>query len=80
MGKYPLTTIYSLLSGILRSMRAKSPSYPKFLDKKDQSIKTFQTALDNLFKKLKSEGVGEDAQHTESISAEEEDTLGHLEY
>ena len=45
---YPPKTIYSLLTGILRSMRAKNASYFNFLDKKDQSFSTFRTALDNL--------------------------------
>ena len=73
--RYPPRTIYSLLSGILRAMRAENPAYPNFLDKKDLAFKTFQIALDNLFKKLKLDGIGIDSKHTENISAEEEDSL-----
>ena len=36
---------------------------------------SFRTALDNLFKQLKSDGVGSNSQHTENISPEEEDRL-----
>ena len=56
---------------------AESPQYPNFLCKFDPAFKTFHTAMDNLFKKLKSDGVGADAdaKHTEAISAEEEKQL-----
>ena len=72
--KYP-RTVYALLSGIIRSMVAENPQYPNFLCKSDPAFKTFHTAMDNLFKKLKSDGVGADAKHTEAISAEEEKQL-----
>ena len=49
--RYPLKTIHVLLSGFLRSMRLENPSYPNIFDKSDPSFATFQTALDNLFKK-----------------------------
>ena len=64
--KYPPRTVYALLS---RIMVAENPQYPC---KSDPAFKTFLTAMDNLFKKLKSGGVGADAKHTEAISAEEE--------
>ena len=73
--KYPPRTVYALLSGIIRSMVAENPQYPNFLCKSDPAFKTFHTAMDNLFKKLKSDGVGADAKHTEAISAEEEKQL-----
>ncbi len=73
--RYPPRTIYSLLTGILRWMRTQNASYPNFLDKKDPAFSTFRTGLDNLFKQLKSNGVGSDSQHTENISSEEENQL-----
>ena len=56
-------------------MRLENPSYPNFFDKSDQAFATFQTALDNLFKKLTSDGIGADSHPTEGISLVEEDTL-----
>ena len=73
--RYPLKTIHALLSGILRFMRLENPSYPNFSDKSDPSFKTFQTAIDNLYKQLSSDRIGADAQPTEGISPEEEDIL-----
>ncbi len=73
--KYPPKTIYSLLTGILRVMKGDNPSYPNFLDKKNPKFRPFQIALDNIFKKLKSEGIGADAQRIENFSVEEEKVL-----
>ncbi len=42
--KYPLRTIYSLLTGVLRHMRAESPLYPNFLEK--NSPADFARSLD----------------------------------
>ena len=44
-------------------------------DKSDASFKTFQTAVDNLFKQLTSDGIGAEARPTEGISTEEEAVL-----
>ena len=73
--RYPPRTIYSLLSGILRATRTENPAYPNFLDRKDLAFKTFHIDLDNLFKKVKLDGIGVDSKHTENISAVEEDAL-----
>ena len=78
--RYPPRTIHALLSGILRSMRLENPSYPNSFDKSDPSFTTFQTALDNLFKKLTSDGIGADSYPTEGISWEEETVCGHQVY
>ena len=56
-------------------MRLENPSYPNFFDKSDPPFTTFQTALDNLFKKLTSDAIGADSHPTEGISREEEDSL-----
>ena len=56
-------------------MKANNPAYPNFLDKNVPEFSTFQTTLDNVFKVLRSSGVGLESKHTEGISAEEEDVL-----
>ena len=65
----------SLLAGILRHMRHSNPDYPNFLSKESTSFVSFQVTLDNLFKILRSDGVGADSGQTEGISSEEENTL-----
>uniref|UniRef100_A0A1X7TT57 DUF3504 domain-containing protein n=1 Tax=Amphimedon queenslandica TaxID=400682 RepID=A0A1X7TT57_AMPQE len=72
---YPPSTIQSLLSGILRYMRQENPSYPNFFSKDDPAFSTFQATLNNVFKSLRSGGIGAEASHTETITSEEEDTL-----
>ena len=56
-------------------MRVANPSYPNFLDTNDPEFKTFTTTLDNLFKDLRSRGVGAASSHTEGISSEDEKKL-----
>ena len=71
---YPPKTIYSLLTGILRHMTTENPSYPNFLEKKPAFV-NLHRSLDNVFKKLREEGVGADAKHTATITIEEENLL-----
>ena len=73
--EYPPATIHSLLSGIFRHMKAQNSEYPNFMDKNNGSFNVFNTTLDNLYKRLRSEGVGATSKHTEGISKEEEDQL-----
>ncbi|XP_011403268.1 PREDICTED: uncharacterized protein KIAA1958-like [Amphimedon queenslandica] len=56
-------------------MKAQNPMYPNFMDKNNGSFNVFNTTLDNLYKKLRSEGIGSASKHTEGISKEEEDQL-----
>ena len=56
-------------------MRASNPHYHNFLSKENPSFTSFHVTLDNLLKILHSDGVGADSVQTESISAEEENTL-----
>lgn len=72
---YPPRTVYSLLSGILREMRVQNPEYPNFLKKDDPVFNKFQKTLDNLFKILRTGGVGSDYSPTEGISLEDEEKL-----
>ena len=63
------------MSGILRYMWTENPSYPNFLDKENPVFSTFCITVDQLFKVLRSSGVGATSSHTEGISNEEEETL-----
>lgn len=70
---YPSRTLYAILTGIIRYMRSNNPNYPNFLEKKSPAFVEFMSTLDNLFKKLRSEGVGSSSAHTEGISREEDE-------
>jgi hypothetical protein len=56
-------------------MRVNNPDYPNFLDKEDITFHTFHVTLDNLFKSLRSEGIGSSSSSTEGITSEEEEIL-----
>ena len=58
--KYLITTIYQLLSGILRYMRTVDPESPNFLDRE---FKELHAAIDHLGRQLRTEGVGAEAKH-----------------
>ena len=72
---YPPHSINSILSGILHHMRTENPKYPNFLSGQDPEFQPFKTALDNIYKKLTTDGVGAESSHTESISPNEENQL-----
>ncbi len=56
-------------------MRIVNPHAPDFLNKGDTRFRTLQNVIDNTFKKLRSEGVGCSAKHTEILTKEEERQL-----
>ena len=72
---YPPSTIYQLLSGILRYMRAENSSCPNFLDKRDPAFKSLHGTLDVHFRKLHESGIGRKVRHTELITKDEENKL-----
>ena len=72
---YPPRSIYALLCGILREMQVQEPNYPNFLEKSNPVFSQFHITLDNLFKSLRSDGVGASSSHTEGISSKEEKLL-----
>ena len=53
----------------------QEPNYPNFLEKSNPVFSQFHITLDNLFKSLRSDGVGSSSSHTEGISSEEEKLL-----
>ena len=73
--KYPITTVYQLLSGILRYMRTVDPECPNFLDRDNHKFKELHAAIDNLGRQLRTEGVGAEVKHASIVSREEEDAL-----
>uniref|UniRef100_A0A1X7U4V1 Uncharacterized protein n=1 Tax=Amphimedon queenslandica TaxID=400682 RepID=A0A1X7U4V1_AMPQE len=72
---YPLTTIYHLLSGILRHMRSRDHECPNFLDKKNHHFQQLSSALENMGKQLRCQGIGAEVKHASLITSEEEELL-----
>ena len=73
--KYPVSSLYPLLSGILRHMRSVDTDCPNFLDTNNHKFKELHAALDNLGHQLRRGGVGADVKHASVISTEEEEAL-----
>ena len=72
---YPPRTLYQLLTGLLRHMRANNYHAPNFLDRKNPAFNKLHTVLDNHFKGLRKDGVGSESKHSEIITKEEENQL-----
>lgn len=72
---YPPRSINSILSGILRHMRTENPEYPNFLSGQDPEYQPFKTALDSIYIKLTTDGVGAESSHTQSIAPDEKNQL-----
>lgn len=70
--RYPPRTIYALLCGILREMRAANADYPNFLNK---DYAYFHVSLDNLLRSLRKDGFVAASSHAEGISTDEENIL-----
>ena len=73
--RYSPKTLYALLCGILRHMRVSNPRYPNFLEGNDPDFVRFRNTLDNLFKVLRTTGIGSSSSHTEDISKDDERQL-----
>ena len=73
--KYPITTVYQLLSGILWYMRTVDPECPNFLDRHNHRFKELHAAIDNQGRQLRPEGVGAEVKHASVVSCEEENAL-----
>lgn len=68
-------TLYSLLTGILRCMTLENLRYPNFLEKKSVDFVNFYRSLDNIFRKLREDGIGTGSHHAPTISIKEENLL-----
>ena len=69
---YPPSTVYQLLSGLLRYIRETNPNCPNYLSKQDTHFQSLQHTLDAHFHKLHSKGIGVQVKHTEIITKEDE--------
>lgn len=74
-GRYPATTIISLLSGLLRRVRAVDPDAPNFMDTKNPQFREMHTIIDRYFRELRESGIGAEVKHTNVITKEEENLL-----
>ena len=74
-GRYPPSTIYQLLTALLRSMRESNANCLNFLELKNSKFKMLHRTLNSLFRQLHESGVGTKVQHTEVITTEEENRL-----
>ena len=72
---YPPKTLYQLLTGLHRHALTINPHTPNFLDKNNRAFRKLHNVIDNHFKALRKEGVGNDSKHTEIITKEEENKL-----
>ena len=66
------SSIFSLLSGLLRRCRAVDPDYPNFLDAKQKEFREMHAIMDVYFRELRKDGVGAEVNHTSVISTDEE--------
>ena len=74
--RYPPSTIYQLLTALLRIMRASNSKSPNFLDKKiPPSFKQLHGTLDIHFRRLHETGLGRRVRHAEIMTKQEEETL-----
>ena len=71
---YSPKSLYLLLSGILRHMRSLNPACPNFLNTEDHQFSRFHHTLDNVLRKLRSDGVGVPKQ-AEVFTKEDEESL-----
>ena len=73
--KYPPATLYQLLSGLSRHMRAVDRYAPNIMDSSIPEFKELHSTVDSLFRQLRSEGVGAEVKHAPEITKEEENRL-----
>ena len=69
--KYPASTMFCLLGGLLSRMRAVSADCPNFLDTNHPRFKEMHSIIDTYFRQLRVDGVGTVVKHASVISKEE---------
>ena len=67
--RYPFSSVYQMLRGILHYMRSVDPVRPKFLDKKGHRLKELHAAVNNLRRQLQSTGIRAEVKHASVITA-----------
>ena len=58
---FPPKSLYLLLTGLLRHMRSKNPNCPNFIETNQPEFISLHNAMDNVFRKLRAEGVQADS-------------------
>ena len=61
---FPPKSLYMLLTGLLRHMRSKNPTCPNFLETNQLEFVSLHNAMDNVFRKLRVEGVQAESRST----------------
>lgn len=72
---YPPKTLYILLCGVYRHMKSLNASCPNIMDVKNSEFSPLHTALDNVFRDLRSDGIGSSSKAAEVFTREEENEL-----
>ena len=72
---YTPRSIHQILCGLQRYMTSNSPTAPKILSKDDRRFIDFHSAVDHVYHRLRSEGVGVEVRHADVITVEEEEKL-----
>ena len=73
--KYPATTVFSLLSALMRRTRSIDPDCPNFMDSTNSQFREIHSIIDGYFRELRSLGVCAEVKRTSTISKEEENLL-----
>ena len=73
--KYPASTVFALLAGLLRYMQRIDAECPNFLDVKNPEFKEIHAVINTYFRQLRESGVGTETKHTPIITKEEENCL-----
>ena len=73
--KYPLKTLYSLLTGLPRHCRTLDSNAPNFMDVHDPRFQPLHNAVDNVFGELRQSDVGSEEKSAEIFTKEDENNL-----
>ena len=72
---YPPKTVYCLLTGLLRHSRTLKPTFPNFLDTDNPDFSSFHACIDNLFRRLRTSGIGSESKSAAIFTKDEERKL-----
>jgi hypothetical protein len=72
---YAPRSIHQILCGLQHYMLDENPSAPKIMDKDDPRFRALRSTVDNVFRQLRSQGIGTEVQHAPVITADEEEQL-----
>ena len=70
--RYPSSTIYQLLAGLLRYVRSQCKECPNFLDKQDPRFSELRGTCESVSRELRESGVGAVIHYAPVISPEED--------